>query len=122
MTSCVPYVVLSKNINVVYYNNPKKTSRSSKGTISKKIKAFAEKAVDASGIRAGIRWQVFERDNFKCVACGASQKDGAILHVDHIIPRSKGGTDTMENYQTLCQKCNIGKSNKSCLDLRANKK
>jgi hypothetical protein len=72
-------------------------------------------------VRAGIRWQVFERDNFKCVACGKSAIDGAILHVDHILPRSKGGKDEMDNYQTLCHLCNIGKSNKSNLDLRNRK-
>jgi hypothetical protein len=69
-------------------------------------------------VRAGIRWQVFERDDFKCVACGKTAHDGAILHVDHIIPRSKGGSDKMDNYQTLCHLCNIGKSNKSEKDLR----
>ncbi|MEE3313736.1 MAG: HNH endonuclease [Treponema sp.] len=84
----------------------------------KRVKALAEKSVDAIGIRVGVRWQVFERDNFKCVACGASAKDGAILHVDHIVPRSKGGCDAMDNYQTLCQKCNIGKSNRSNRNLR----
>jgi len=73
---------------------------------------------EAKFIKAGIRWQVFERDDFKCVACGKSAQDGAILHVDHIIPRSKGGENTMENYQTLCHLCNIGKSNKSQIDLR----
>lgn len=68
--------------------------------------------------KAGVRWQVFERDNFRCVACGKSATDGAILHVDHIIPRSKGGKDELDNYQTLCHLCNIGKSNKSQLNLR----
>jgi hypothetical protein len=69
-------------------------------------------------VRAGIRWQVFERDDFKCVACGKSASDGAILHVDHILPRSKGGKNMLENYQTLCHLCNIGKSNKSNKNLR----
>jgi hypothetical protein len=69
-------------------------------------------------VKAGIRWQVFERDDFKCVACGKSAHDGAILHVDHIMPKSKGGSNSMENYQTLCHLCNIGKSNKSEKDLR----
>jgi len=79
------------------------------------------RSVDEKNIvRAGIRWQVFERDNFKCVACGLSASDGAILHIDHIIPRSKGGKDNMDNYQTLCHKCNIGKSNKSQANLRMN--
>lgn len=69
-------------------------------------------------VRAGIRWQVFERDDFKCVACGKSSHDGAILHVDHIRPKSRGGSNKMDNYQTLCHLCNIGKSNKSEKDLR----
>ncbi len=69
-------------------------------------------------VKAGVRWQVFERDDFKCVACGISAREGAILHIDHILPRSKGGKDEMNNYQTLCHKCNIGKSNKSQVDLR----
>jgi hypothetical protein len=81
--------------------------------------SILSKSIDANNtIRAGIRWQVFERDNFKCVACGLTALDGAILHIDHIIPRSKGGKDEMENYQTLCHKCNIGKSNKSQINLR----
>jgi len=66
----------------------------------------------------GIRWQVLQRDNWRCVACGRSADDGIILHVDHIIPRSKGGKDEIDNYQTLCHICNIGKSNKDETDLR----
>ena len=69
-------------------------------------------------VKAGIRWQVFERDDFKCVACGKSAHDGAILHIDHIKPKSKGGSNNIDNYQTLCHLCNIGKSNKSEKDLR----
>jgi 5-methylcytosine-specific restriction endonuclease McrA len=65
-----------------------------------------------------MRWQVFQRDGWKCVACGRGSHDGAILHVDHIIPRSKGGSDTLDNFQTLCDKCNIGKSNRDMTDLR----
>jgi hypothetical protein len=69
-------------------------------------------------VKAGMRWQIFERDEFKCVACGKSAHDGAILHIDHIKPKSKGGANNMDNYQTLCHLCNIGKSNKSEIDLR----
>ncbi len=71
-------------------------------------------------VRPGIRWQVFERDDFRCVACGMSPRDSkdVILHVDHIVPRSKGGLGTIDNFQTLCQICNIGKSNKSNKNLR----
>ena len=60
-----------------------------------------------------LRYQVLKRDNFKCCACGASPaKDPSVeLHIDHIIPWSKGGENTAENLQTLCSKCNLGKSN-----------
>jgi len=82
-------------------------------------KDILSKGIDEKNtVKPGIRWQVFERDDFKCVACGVSAADGAILHVDHIIPRSKGGKDVIDNYQTLCHTCNIGKSNKSQTDLR----
>lgn len=59
-----------------------------------------------------LRFKVMKRDNFKCCACGASPaKDPAVvLHVDHIIPWSKGGETEIDNLQTLCSKCNLGKS------------
>jgi hypothetical protein len=69
-------------------------------------------------VMPSIRWQVFQRDDWKCVACGRGSHDDIILHVDHITPRSKGGQDRLENYQTLCHICNIGKSNKDATDLR----
>lgn len=63
-------------------------------------------------INTGLRFKVLTRDNFKCCACGASPaKDPSVdLHVDHIIPWSKGGETVLENLQTLCSKCNLGKS------------
>lgn len=59
-----------------------------------------------------IRYNVLKRDNFSCQICGITAKDGAKLQVDHIIPVSKGGKTVMSNLQTLCERCNIGKSNK----------
>ena len=58
-----------------------------------------------------LRLKVFQRDNFKCVFCGASPAtDPNIqLHIDHIIPFSKGGKTEFGNLQTLCQNCNWGK-------------
>lgn len=55
-----------------------------------------------------LRWEVFVRDEFKCVHCG-SQK---FLRADHIIPESKGGLATLENLQTLCRNCNSRKGAK----------
>ena len=63
-------------------------------------------------ISVQLRYKVLKRDNFKCCACGASPaKDSSVeLHIDHIIPWSKGGETVLENLQTLCSQCNIGKS------------
>lgn len=59
-----------------------------------------------------LRFLVMQRDNFKCCICGASPaKDPlVVLHIDHVVPWSKGGETTMDNIQTLCSKCNLGKS------------
>jgi hypothetical protein len=60
-----------------------------------------------------LRWRVLKRDRFTCCACGASPAitPGVELHIDHIVPWSKGGQTTLENLQSLCSTCNLGKSN-----------
>lgn len=62
-------------------------------------------------ISLSLRYRVLCRDRFRCVACGASPaKDmGVELHVDHIIPWSRGGLNVEENLRTLCFDCNLGK-------------
>jgi len=59
------------------------------------------------------RFRILLRDGFTCRACGASpiRQPGVELHVDHIIPWSKGGETTDDNLQTKCAKCNLGKGN-----------
>ena len=56
-----------------------------------------------------LRYQVMQRDHFRCQICGASQAEGVQLHVDHIKPVSKGGKTEMKNLRTLCDRCNSGK-------------
>ncbi len=60
-----------------------------------------------------LRFKVLKRDNFSCVQCGASpaKNPATVLHIDHIKPWSKGGETEIPNLQTLCQNCNLGKSN-----------
>jgi len=58
-------------------------------------------------VTPGQRTRILERDGFKCRRCGAGRD--AILQVDHVDPKSKGGTDTDDNLQTLCRVCNLGK-------------
>lgn len=72
------------------------------------------------------RLSTYLRSNFKCVYCLRSfavpfnwDKKTAIhdgemfLEIDHIIPLSKGGSDKLENKQSLCQTCNNIKSDKT---------
>jgi hypothetical protein len=58
-----------------------------------------------------IRFAVFARDSFTCRYCGR-QSDQIELHIDHIIPVSKGGTNDEANLITACAECNLGKSDK----------
>ena len=64
-------------------------------------------------INLRLRFLVMKRDNFKCCICGRSPATtpGLELHIDHIKPWSKGGETVINNLQTLCQDCNLGKSN-----------
>ncbi len=59
-----------------------------------------------------LRYDVMKRDGFKCVLCGVTAKEGAKLHVDHILPIAKGGKTELSNLRTLCEDCNLGKSDK----------
>lgn len=57
-----------------------------------------------------IRFNVFKRDSFCCQYCG-NHPPSVILEVDHIIPVSKGGNNSIDNLLTSCFECNRGKSN-----------
>lgn len=59
-----------------------------------------------------LRYDIMKRDGFRCVLCGRGAEDGVKLHVDHIIPVSKGGKTVRSNLRTLCEDCNVGKRDK----------
>ncbi len=67
-----------------------------------------------------LRYFVLKRDNGICQLCGRGRKDGVVLHVDHIVPLSVDWSKRLDpnNLQTLCEDCNLGKSNKDCIDWR----
>jgi 5-methylcytosine-specific restriction endonuclease McrA len=74
-----------------------------------------------SDLWRSIRYEALVRDGGKCCACGRTAKNGVVLHVDHIKPRSKFPELQFElhNLQTLCEDCNIGKSDTDQTDWRA---
>ena len=53
-------------------------------------------------ISTNVKKTVWNRDNGQCVECGSKEN----IEYDHIIPVSKGGSNTARNLQLLCEKCN----------------
>jgi hypothetical protein len=73
-------------------------------------KLKAEPFTEPQGKGLTLRFRVLERDNFTCVYCGRNPSDdGVKLEVDHIFPKSRGGTDELANLVTSCRECNQGK-------------
>ncbi|SDA57389.1 HNH endonuclease [Methanobrevibacter millerae] len=52
-----------------------------------------------------LRHEVFMRDGYRCRECGASKEETS-LEIDHIVPVARGGTNDIDNLQTLCRECN----------------
>jgi hypothetical protein len=88
-----------------------------KHIINKPEKTIIKRTYFTEGRREiglSLRYKVLNRDKFKCVRCGGSPatNHACCLHVDHKIPFSKGGKTVLENLQTLCEDCNLGKGNR----------
>lgn len=75
-----------------------------------KLKAQRQKT--RSYLKPSLRFKILHRDHYRCQTCGASAASGADLHVDHILPISKGGTNEESNLRVLCSECNIGRGNR----------
>ena len=90
----------------------------SKGMIVKAKAVFANMGVYGVFGRLmtpELRKQIAERDHYTCQICGKYMPDGVGLHIDHIIPVSKGGKTVPSNLQVLCSKCNGHKSDQISL-------
>lgn len=61
--------------------------------------------------RASKRRRIYERDGWRCVECGFNgRKCPEKLTLDHRIPKSKGGSNSESNLQTMCRPCNQAKA------------
>jgi hypothetical protein len=70
--------------------------------------------VSLSSISKALRTRVFHRDQLRCQYCHLMQiGQGAVFHVDHVIPRSIGGTTSESNLVLQCPHCSLHKSNKT---------
>lgn len=74
-----------------------------------KSQNFRAARLGAPGLLLEHEWsELREKYGNKCLACAATSD----LVIDHIVPLSKGGNNTIGNVQLLCRACNARKSNK----------
>lgn len=57
-----------------------------------------------------LRARILERDSFLCRPCHEKGRYTEATSVDHIVPRSKGGTNCESNLQAICGDCHDAKS------------
>lgn len=58
------------------------------------------------------RRNIYKRDLYTCQYCG-SQPGSEELTIDHVLPRSRGGTSTWDNCVLACLECNLRKANRT---------
>lgn len=68
-------------------------------------------------VPGSVRYEVLKRAGYRCELCGAHEGQAA-LHIDHIVPRAKGGSDEISNFQALCVTCNTNKRDRDDTDFR----
>lgn len=66
-------------------------------------------ATKRKAISTRIRFEIFKRDRFRCLYCGATPLQKP-LHVDHVVAIANGGTNKPSNLITACGDCNLGKN------------
>ena len=52
--------------------------------------------------------RVFERDGYRCHYCGSPHT----LTLDHVLPKTKGGTHDEQNLVAACRTCNVSKGSR----------
>jgi hypothetical protein len=75
------------------------------------VKAIHRKCMRAIG--GALQWQVWRRDNFRCMYCGVEGNGSHPLTVDHFIPVELGGSDEIGNLISCCRACNKAKGSLS---------
>jgi len=62
-----------------------------------------------------LRAAVFARDGYRCAYCGV---ETAEPHCDHVLPLSRGGSNSADNLATACGACNTSKGAKTLEEWR----
>lgn len=118
--------MLRVTVNVSYTSAAgKNTYRNDRVLTYKELIQCADEVIDAlmkpkrrkRTVSVKQRDRILRRDGYICQKCGAhgpGAGGNAVLHVDHKIPFSLGGSDDDSNLWVLCEACNLGKSNDYC--------
>lgn len=82
-------------------------------TLSQRYKTFMERGHVCKHCKRRGAYYALETSNpeSKRAHFNLYSEDGMLMTKDHIFPKSKGGTDTIDNMETLCQECNSKKGN-----------
>ena len=83
------------------------------------LESLERTPVISTGISIQLRNEILERNGYTCQLCGNGPGDPdpfnagrkVRLHIDHVIPKSQGGTDKKENLRALCSICNQTRAN-----------
>ena len=99
-------------ISSLFDKKSKDSSHPTKVTTPRETNEW-DSEIQGKGIASGSSWDrirkaVLARDSYTCRSC--RRKDNLI--VDHIVQLSQGGTNNLENLQTLCKYCHEKKDNR----------
>ena len=78
---------------------------------------WSHRGIGEGYIPGSVRYEVLKRARLRCELCGAHEGQAA-LHIDHIVPRARGGGDNISNFQALCITCNTNKRDRDDTDFR----
>lgn len=94
-------------------NFQQKEAQTNQGSVGSTVHLGSVKHGTRREVSDRQRFRILLRDGFRCRTCGASPltQPGVELHVDHVLPWSRGGETTDENLMTKCKECNLGKGN-----------
>ncbi len=102
-------LLLKQRAEVLEYSDRTLRSEHEQFRVPYVIKLREYVSVPRGKSRRISRRALFARDRHRCQYCGAARQ----LTIDHVLPRSKGGTHTWDNVVTSCASCNLRKGDRT---------